>query len=178
MDFGYALKKIRKQKQYTLTNLAAEIDLSVSYLSNLENNVTSPTLTNLQSICEALGVSMVEMLEDSNSQKAHVVREDERKQLFATDSGVNYHLVNGKLPQAQVISMTIDKDNFNEEVSWGHHYDEIGIVVKGALEITVSEETYQLFEGDAIYIKSHKSHKYKKIGSGECKSYWIYPPSQ
>ncbi|MCJ0952503.1 helix-turn-helix domain-containing protein [Mammaliicoccus sciuri] len=178
MDFGNALKKLRKQKQYTLTNLAAEIGLSVSYLSNLENNITSPTLTNLQSICEALGVSMVELLEDSHAQKAYVVRENERTQLFSTNSGVDYHLVNGKLPQAQVISMTIEEDNYAEEVSWGHHYDEIGIVVEGALEITVSDETYQLFKGDTIYIKSHKAHKYKKLGPGVCKSYWIYPPSQ
>ena len=54
-NIGQRIKEIRKSKSITIQKLSQFTDLSVGYLSNLERNQASPTLSNLQRICVALG---------------------------------------------------------------------------------------------------------------------------
>lgn len=175
MDFGNSLKNHRKNKKLTLAELAELTGLSISYLSKLENNATTPTLANMQKLCEALQISMIELLEEKPAQSAvRFIRPSEQPHIFSTVSGVHYHMLFDKAPQAKIVSMTIEADNFHEELSWGHHYDEFGIVIEGSMEISVSGETYCMSQGDMIFIQAHELHKYKKIGPGKCLSFWIY----
>lgn len=158
-----------------MVELAKLTGLSISYLSKLENNASTPTLANMQKLCEALQISMIELLEEKPAQDtARFVRPSEQPHIFSTKSGVQYHMLFDKAPQAKIVSMTIEADNFHEELSWGHHYDEFGVIIEGGLEISVSGETYCMVPGDMIFIKAHEVHKYRKIGDGKCVSFWIY----
>ena len=49
-NIGQRIKEIRKSKSITIQKLSQFTDLSVGYLSNLERNQASPTLSNLQRI--------------------------------------------------------------------------------------------------------------------------------
>lgn len=175
MNFGNSLKNHRKNKKLTLAELAELSALSISYLSKLENNATTPTLANMQKLCEALQISMIELLEEKPTQEAvRVIRPAKQPHIFSTASGVHYHMLFDKAPQAKIISMVIEADNFQEELSWGHHYDEFGLVIEGSMEISVGGEAYSLSPGDIIFIQAHEIHKYKKTGAEKCVSYWIY----
>ncbi|MDL2254349.1 helix-turn-helix domain-containing protein [Ruminococcaceae bacterium OttesenSCG-928-I18] len=176
MYIGDSLKEIRKKKQLTLKQLAETADLSAAYLSKLENNLTSPTLANLQKICEALQITMAEFLIDDQEDPPRVLKKSERPELFKTGSGILYKLLFDRSTKVKIISMTIQEDNYKEEMSWGHHDDELGIVAEGSLVITIGEDNYVLLPGDFIYIKAHEVHQYKKVGEGACTVYWIYVP--
>lgn len=173
---GDSLKEIRKKKQLTLKQLADITDLSAAYLSKLENNLTSPTLANLQKICEALQITMAAFLLNKQEELPVVLKKKERPELFTTGSGIVYNLIFDRSSIVKIISMTIQADNYKEEMSWGHHDDELGIVAEGSLVVTIDEENYVLLPGDFIYIKAHSVHKYKKVGEGVCTVYWIYVP--
>ena len=64
-NIGQRIKEIRKSKSITIQKLSQFTDLSVGYLSNLERNQASPTLSNLQRICVALGISIRDLLRPS-----------------------------------------------------------------------------------------------------------------
>ena len=67
-----------------------------------------------------------------------------------------------------------DSIDFNHEiVSWGHGYDEIGIVVKGELEIELDKTLYHLYEGDSIFIKQNTPHRYRNPGFTSSLVYWV-----
>ncbi len=174
LDFGSILKNLRKKKQLTLQTLSEETDLSISYLSKLENNLSSPTLINLQRICNALEISMAEMLEIKTDKTTRLIRKDECPKIYETNSGLNYHQLFNLAQKVKIVSMTMNEDNYTEELSWGHHYDEVGIVIEGSIFVTVSDETYQLFAGDVIFIKAHETHKFQKATEGICVVHWIY----
>ena len=61
-----------------MQQLAEATGLSTGYLSNLERNVNSPTLVNIQKICEALDISLGDMVE-RNREESIIVRKDERE---------------------------------------------------------------------------------------------------
>lgn len=56
MNFGAALKAARNAAGLRQAELAAEADLDTSYVSLLENNRKSPTLTVYFRLCEVLRV--------------------------------------------------------------------------------------------------------------------------
>ena len=62
MNIGNRIKYLRKKRNLTLQQLTEITGLSTGYLSNLERNLTSPTLINLQQICEALSINITDLL--------------------------------------------------------------------------------------------------------------------
>lgn len=59
---GENLKKIRTNKNITQTELAISLGVDKSFISNLENGKTNPTLSTITNIAQALGVSTNELL--------------------------------------------------------------------------------------------------------------------
>ncbi|MCQ1529512.1 helix-turn-helix domain-containing protein [Lutispora saccharofermentans] len=58
MDIGSRIRDLRKSHDITIVALARKVGLTREYLSNLEHNVNTPSLSTLQKICDALEVSM------------------------------------------------------------------------------------------------------------------------
>ena len=71
------------------------------------------------------------------------------------------------------IAITIEEESSFSDMSWGHGYDEIGIVVKGELEIELEKTLYHLYEGDSIFIKQNTPHRYRNPGFTSSLVYWV-----
>jgi len=61
--------------------------------------------------------------------------------------------------------------------TWGHAYDEMGIVVQGSMEITIDEKIYTLYEGDSFYICANTPHSMSNSSEEDCISYWVMKKS-
>ncbi|MDC6536617.1 helix-turn-helix domain-containing protein [Pseudomonas syringae] len=59
--FGKALREFRKKRCLTQETLAFEAGLDRTYISVLELGRRSPTIDTLISLCEVLGISLVEL---------------------------------------------------------------------------------------------------------------------
>jgi transcriptional regulator with XRE-family HTH domain len=59
---GENLKRIRTQKHITQTELAKTLEVDKSFISNMENGKTNPTLSTIANLAQALGVSTNELL--------------------------------------------------------------------------------------------------------------------
>ncbi|MDZ5649425.1 helix-turn-helix transcriptional regulator [Nitrospirillum sp. BR 11828] len=62
IQFGSLLKKLRKANGVTQEELAFRAELDVSYLSNLENGRSSPSLAMIVDLACGLGVQPFELL--------------------------------------------------------------------------------------------------------------------
>mgnify|MGYP000957600693 CR=1 FL=1 len=72
------------------------------------------------------------------------------------------------------VCMTIKGGEYFEEISWGHHSDEFGIVAEGTIKIDINGEEYVLNKGDSIYIYAHTPHKFSCLSQEDCISYWTF----
>jgi transcriptional regulator with XRE-family HTH domain len=59
---GHNLKMIRTSKNITQSELADLIGVDKSFVSNIENGETNPTLSTISSLAKALGISTNELL--------------------------------------------------------------------------------------------------------------------
>ena len=62
-QFAKRLKTLRIEKQLTQEELAKRTNLSTSFISNLERGVNAPSFETLESIAEALGVSVKDLVD-------------------------------------------------------------------------------------------------------------------
>ena len=69
MDIGDRIKHLRKQKGLTLEELAARSELTKGFLSQLERNLTSPSIATLDDILEALGTSLSEFFKEDSDER-------------------------------------------------------------------------------------------------------------
>lgn len=170
---GKRIKYIRKSEKKTLKDLSAESGLSIGYLSNLERNVISPTIDQLQKICAALEINITTVLNMQDEKSSPLIKANNRK-IFYEDEKCVYELLSDGENEMEGISITMKEGADYERSSWGHNYDELGIVIKGKLSVMLLDAEYVLNPGDSIYIKKHTLHTFKNIGKGECINYWFY----
>lgn len=62
MKLHERLKELRTERQLTLKELAERTELSVSYLSDIERGRTVPTLATLETLANALAVTVLDFL--------------------------------------------------------------------------------------------------------------------
>jgi transcriptional regulator with XRE-family HTH domain len=169
---GENIKSIRKSKGLTLQNISDLTELSLGYLSKLERNMSSPTIANLQKICNTLDITMTELVSSFEDNKI-LVKKHERKTIFESKTKVKYEMTTEGARNMEGVCMIVDDDS-KENISYKHTTDEFGIITKGSMEMTINGTTYVLEEGDAIYIEADSAHSFKKLDNGECISYWTY----
>ena len=60
MEIGHKLKQMRVRQNLTLEELASRCELTKGFLSQVERNLTSPSIVTLNDILEALGSTLGE----------------------------------------------------------------------------------------------------------------------
>ncbi|HCT92358.1 MAG TPA: hypothetical protein DF613_13435 [Lachnospiraceae bacterium] len=173
MDFevGNVLKRLRKKNNLTLKNMAEKTGLSAGYLSLLERGLSSPTLKNLNSICQAMNVTMADLILDISAEDNIVNKKGNRHELL-NEKGYHYEVLTPHPDAMQTILMTVT-DN-KEHISFSHIADEIGYIISGTITMIVEGDSYELEPGDCIYIAANRHHGYQKTSEEDCVSIWFY----
>lgn len=170
-DIGARVRSLRKSKNKTLTELAEQTDLSPAYISNLERNLCSPTLDNIQRICSALDIEIIKLLDDREwSEK--VIKAEERTVIYEKEGKIRYESINfgaGRMTGEFIIV----EPHCEYVKEWTHSYDEIGYVLEGKLLIMIDQTEYMLDEGDAFYIDADRRHNLGNRTDKRCISLWI-----
>jgi transcriptional regulator with XRE-family HTH domain len=78
MNLGALLRQKRKERKLTLKVVAEKAGISEGFLSQIENDVNSPSVDTLVNICSAIGMEAGDLLNQARKQeKLVVVRRDD-----------------------------------------------------------------------------------------------------
>ena len=170
---GNMIKLCRRKKQITLQVLSEQTGLSVSYLSTLERGLSSPTIANLNLICEALGITMADLILKLDEKKPVVYKND--RQIIFSNPGYRYESATEGKHQMSCIVMDVYDNVLHSSSS--HVVDEVGFVISGSIKLFLNDEEYTLHAGDCIYIEANTKHSYQKVGNDDCTAIWVYAAS-
>ena len=178
-NLGDEIRQLRNVRGFTLENMAEATGKSVGFLSQVERNITKPSVAALQKISEALGIHIgwffpVDETEQSEEEKRFIVRKPNRRKLSYsalanTDYlGLHDHLLstnlNGKL--AMGISRYEPGASTGDD-SYHHNGEEAGLVLSGILELIIDGNIYILEEGDSFSFNSTLNHRYNNPSKTE-----------
>lgn len=170
-DLGSRVRSLRKKRGITLTQLGQETGLSPAFLSNLERNLCSPTIDNIQRICMVLNIELVKLLDDKNWAE-DVVRAEDRKVVFEQKDQIRYESVSFGPGRLDGLLITVEP-HCEYEKEWTHLYDEFGFVLEGELVVSVDERQFFLKKGDAFYVDAMKKHSLGNMSDIPCVSLWV-----
>ena len=163
---GAIIRRVRKAHRMNLVNLAEKTGLSLSFISQVERGLTNPSINSLRKIALALNIPLSSFFEEGLSTDGPVMRKNQRRILINTDSRLTYQLLSSNVDRRIELLLTrLEVGAASSESPMAHKGDEAALVLQGACTIELRNETYELNEGDSIYIKENTPHKSTNTGN-------------
>lgn len=166
---GREVRAFRRQHNITVADLAKTTGLSIGMLSKIENGVTSPSLTTLQTLANALSVPLTSFFSGFEEQreavhvKAGTGLEAERR---GTRSGHQYNLLghigsnaSGVIMEPYLITLTEESDTFPD---FQHDGMEFIYMLEGEVEYRHGDQTFHLKPGDSLFFDADAPHGPRK----------------
>ncbi|MEK7328667.1 MAG: cupin domain-containing protein [Chloroflexota bacterium] len=174
---GASIRRTRKRRGLTIQQVAKLSGLSISFISQLERDLLSPSVNSLQKISRALGIQIGGFFEGQGN-TGRVVRADERPRLiYPNRNEEEYLLTPVRSKKLQVLYYRLKPGATSGDTPYSHDSDEeCGVVLRGSLEVSVNGEVYILNSGDAITFDSHLPHTWRNVGNEECEALWVVTP--
>ncbi len=162
MDIGSQIRAIRKQRGITIAQLCEGTGLSKGFMSLIENNKTSPSISTLESIANYLKVPLPYLLL-KKEERMHIVRKHERKTSFYGKDQIKVeHLTDKKGLRLLLLEIppgypTVEEPNV-------HSGEESHLVLKGKVMAIQGEDTAILEEGDTFTWSACVPHLVRNLG--------------
>ncbi|MBN1317131.1 MAG: helix-turn-helix transcriptional regulator [Anaerolineales bacterium] len=148
---GEKINARRNELGLSLRALAKEVDLTASFLSQIERDQADPSIKSLRRIADALGVPMLHFLSEDEVANP-VVRRGRRKRLMIPESGVTYELLTPDLDRKmEMFVAEVHPSDQNIAYPLPYATEECILVLEGGLRITLGDNEYDLKAGDSIY---------------------------
>jgi transcriptional regulator with XRE-family HTH domain len=165
LQLGPRIRALRQARNITLRELAGRAGVTESFLSQVEREVTSPSIASVQRIARGLDLSIAELFTE-DAPHGRIVRRSERRRLsYPGLRAVDEFLTSGLDGRMQVILSTIEPGGGTGDEPYAHDSDEeVVIVLSGRLELWVADEHHVLEEGDSVTYSSRLKHRNRNIG--------------
>lgn len=176
MQIGAKIKRLRLEYGLTQEELADRCELTKGYISQLERDLTSPSIATLQDILECLGSSIPEFFSEQKAEQV-VFKE---KDVFVKEVEEKGYRINWIVPNAQKKDMEPIilelQENGETEEDDPHQGEEFGYVLQGTIILTLGKERYKVKKGECFHYKANQPHSIKNAGKRPAQVLWISTP--
>lgn len=155
---GQKIHALRKAKGLTLKQVSDLSGRSVSFLSQVERNLTSPTVTSLAQIAHALGVGASYFFTPP-PREGQVVRSYAHQPFRLEDGEVVYARLGAEFEGRTLEPLLVAyPPHFASETS-SHEGEEFLYLLEGQVMIFLEEQEYTLNPGDSMHFASRHTHR-------------------
>ncbi len=175
MDIGAKIKEIRLQRGLTQEELASRCELTKGYISQLENDVASPSIATLMDILNVLGITLHEFFTEDKEEKIVFSSDD----FFESEHGEGksiWLIPNSQKNEMEPIILIL-KAGASSEVRLHLEGEEFGYILEGRVCIEYGKYKQIAKKGDAFYIDGKREHRITNINKSKSKVLWVTTPS-
>ncbi len=174
MNLGEKIKQMRNQKGLTQKELADRCELTKGYISQLENDLNSPSIATLADILAALGSNLAEFFREEAEEK---IVYSKNEFIEKAENGVVW---NWLIPNAQKNMLEPVLVELAEGATTAgdipHEGEEFGYVLEGKIAIALGNKHHLCKKGEAFYYTAGKPHSILNKGKGKARFLWISTP--
>ncbi|WP_430610002.1 helix-turn-helix domain-containing protein [Enterococcus sp. DIV0876] len=165
MEIGEKLRNLRVQKNLTQEELGERTDLTKGYISQLERDLSSPSMETFFTILEVLGVSPEEFFREDHVHHQIVYREEDSTRYLDEENGyeLKWLIPDSNEKEMEPIVLTFEKEGeyktFEPSLAETFIY-----VLDGTIALTLGDTQYKARKGQSIYYQASEPHQLKNIG--------------
>lgn len=182
LDLGGKVKVLRLKRGLTQNQLAEKLNVTASYISQLERNIITPSVGSLLMLMEELQVDPGHFLSLDNAIPQRFVQSKSQRQSILL-AGIRGDLVDcqslvntNENRRMQPMLVTIEPNSEIPSHLFSHKGDEFILILSGEMELDIENETYVLREGDSIYLDSSLPDAWRNTGEKPVQAVWVLSP--
>jgi len=176
VDIGEKIKQLRIKMDLTQEELANRCELSKGFISQVERNLTSPSIATLTDILEALGDNLKNFFSDSDSDEVVFHKDD----MFRQEDDTLKHIIHWIIPNAQKNQMEpilIKLFKGGRSQSYNAYEGEVfGYVTRGSVYLYLGQKKFKLKRGESFYYKANTEHNLENAADYEAEVLWVTTP--
>ena len=171
---GERLRARRKEIGKTLAQVAAESNLTVGFISQIERGISTPSLASLYNVATALETSVDHFVWTAPRRTHSVVSHSGQRQTYKVGGTARfYEFLERGFPEAKLNACLshVPPGHLSEMMS--HAGEEFVYLVAGTMDYEVDGVSYRLTAGDTLHFDSHKPHRGRNIGPDTAIELWV-----
>jgi transcriptional regulator with XRE-family HTH domain len=176
MNIGHKIKELRVQKGLTQEELANRAELSKGFISQLERDITSPSIATLVDILQCLGTNTEAFFTNTASEQVVFKKLDyfEKKDCELKNK-IQWIIPNAQKNLMEPILLTLEPGGSTYPDN-PHEGEEFGYVLNGTISIFVGNQIYKAKKGESFYFTPNKKHYIAASGKNGALVLWVSTP--
>ena len=176
MVLGERIKDLRLSCELTQEELADRCELTKGYISQLENDLTSPSITTLIDILSALGTDLKEFFSNADEDEEKIVfNKNEFIEKVTDDYTLNWLVPNSQKNAMEPILMNLNAGCSTDQ-DFPHEGEEFGYVIKGEITLILGKRKVKVKKGESFYFTPKKVHQIINKGTTPAQFVWVSTP--
>ena len=177
-SIGADLRALRKSRGLTLTDLATRLDRSVGWLSQVERDLSEPSVNDLRQIAAELGVPISLLFAHAPApadEAGFVVRNGARRPIGTRAAGLIEELLSPDLTDDfEVVHCTFEpRSQIEQTVS--RPTQELGYLLSGRLDMQIGSRKFTIHPGDSFRIRG-EPHGWANPYDEPAVAIWVIAP--
>ncbi len=175
MDIGQKIKELRVLKGLTQEELADRSELSKGFISQVERNLTSPSISTLVDILQSLGTDLSDFFAHTVDDQVVFSGKDYFEKIDnELNNTIEWIIPNAQKNEMEPIRLTL-KPHGSTYPDNPHEGEEFGYILQGNVIIHLGGKAYKAKAGESFYFASLKTH-YLEAGAKGATLIWVSSP--
>ena len=175
MKIGEKIRRLRQQYGLTQKELADRCELSKGFISQVERDLTSPSIATLMDILQALGTDLKDFFNEEPEEQI-VFHEGDyfEKEDDEYKNRMEWIIPNAQKNIMEPVRLTLAPGG-NTYPDNPHEGEEFGYVLSGSITIHIGKKSYRAKKGESFYFTPKSTH-FITAGSKGASLIWVSSP--
>ena len=159
----------------TQEELADRTELSKSFISQVERDLTSPSIATLVDILQALGTDLREFFNDEKDTQVVFNDSDYFEKIDDLGNKTEWIIPNAQKNMMEPLRVTLKPGGSTYQYS-PHEGELFGYVLSGSVTIHLGQQQYKARRGESFYFKGGVRHYIEASGKAGAVFLWVCAP--
>ncbi|MEM1374246.1 MAG: XRE family transcriptional regulator [Pseudomonadota bacterium] len=175
---GADLRALRKARGLTLQGLAGRLGRSVGWLSQVERELSEPSVSDLRQLAQALDVSVSSLFRADAAaaeEAGYVVRASARRPIGSRAAGLVEELLSPDLTDDFEMVRSVFEPGAALAIPVSRPTQEVGYIAQGKLDLWIGSGLHKLQTGDSFRVRG-EAFRWANPYSEPCVAIWVIAP--
>ena len=176
MEIGSKLKRLRIKNNLTQEELADRCELSKGFISQIERDLASPSISTLSDLLQCLGTDLKDFFNDARDTDVVFTKED----VFVKENKEDGNVIEWIVPNSQkndmepiIITLLPGGSSYVDDP---HEGEEFGYVLSGRVVLHLGNDKFKVKKSESFYYKTNQVHYIKNNSKTNATVLWVSTP--
>jgi len=177
-SLGADLRALRKARAITLVALAQMLGRSVGWISQVERDLSKPSIDDLRAFARAFGVPLSLFFGQASAaveEQGYVVRQGARRRIGSDQAGLIEEMLSPDLTDDFEVVHSVFEPGARLKAPNSRPTQEVGYLVSGQLDMTIGGRNFTLKAGDSFRIRG-EAYQWANPYTEPAVAIWVIAP--